>query len=198
MPAGDDVFTWHNVAIAILGPVAGYAGTLAKNWIEQSNARAKQTNLCEEADRLIKFHATLAEATVPSPKVQGAKVAVVSQLDRVLEKLSQSLTEPLGSAGHMRSEVIVRLENWLLLYRPLGFWSGVLHLLFYLMIPVWFLFLDVELDVTTRDPDPVTRVMVLVIVFIPIIVCNYAARKLDGWSRRRHEAAQAAHAALPK
>ncbi|MBZ5680865.1 MAG: hypothetical protein LAO24_12245 [Acidobacteriia bacterium] len=193
MPA-ENVFTWQNAVVAILGPVAGYAGTLAKSWIEQSNVRARQTSLCEEADRLIKFHATLAEAAVPSPKVQSAQVAVVSQLDRVLEKLSQSLTEPLGSAGHVRSTAIVRLENWLLLYRPLGFWSAVLHSLFFMMIPVWFLFFYFGFvnDLRTHAPDTGISVLVLVIFLIPVVLCNYVARKVDAWSRRRREAAQQA------
>jgi hypothetical protein len=165
---------------------------LAKNWIEQSNTRSKQTNLCEEADRLIKFHATLAQAAVPSPNIQTAQVAVVGQLDRVLDKLSQTLTAPLGSAGYMRSAPVIRLEEWLLLYRPTGFWSGLLHLLFYLMIPIWFLFLDVELDVKTREPDIAMRVTVLAIVLIPILVCNYLARRVDAWTRKQTKLGQPA------
>jgi hypothetical protein len=71
------------------------------------------------------------------PSVQSAQAAVVCQLNRVLEKLSQTLAEPVSSRNTpsaLRSTYIVKLENALLLYRPLGVWSALLHALFYLMV----------------------------------------------------------------
>jgi len=181
---GEEV--WKNLAIAVLGPLAAYLGALAKAWIDRTSTRATQANLCEEAGRLIQFHKTLAEASVPTPSVQDAQTAVVSQLNRVLERLSQSLMEPVGSSSSpnsLRSAAIVRLENWLLLYRPLGILSGLLHLLFYLMIPLWCLILVIDFDPAMGGIG--SRVAIPVVFAIPMVLCNYLAHRVDAWTRRR-------------
>jgi hypothetical protein len=180
---------WKAVTVGILGPVAGYAGTLVKSWIEQSNVGAKRKHLCEEADRLIKFHATLAEATLPSPQVQGAQVSILNELNNVLDRLSRALVEPPGSAGHPRSHMVITIENWLLLYRPRGFWSWVLHSLFFMMVPVWWLFFYVGFvnDLRHHAHDTAVGLVVLLIFLIPIVLCNYAARKVDDRARQRLE-----------
>jgi len=186
---------WENIAVAIIGPVAVYAGTLVKSAIEQSSAHTRQSNLCEEADRLIKFHSTLSAATIPSASVQNAQTAVACQLNRVLEKLSVSLTEPPGSGKHARSTAIVMLENWLLLYRPVGFFSWLLHLLFYLLVPLWFLITYVVATDTSTQGGYLSkgdRVAIAIVLAMPLLLCNYLARKMDGWVRRRRAAKQVA------
>lgn len=180
---------WHNLDIAVLGPIAAYFGTMAKGWIEKTNIRSEQANLCEEADRLIKFHATLSAATVPTLKMQSAQAAVVCQLNHVLEKLSRTLTEPVGSrnsASSLRSNLIVRTENGLLLYRPLGIWSALLHVLFYLMVPLWCFILVVFADPHTPDLTKTERIVSTLVCAVPLVLCNLLARKVDSWARGKN------------
>jgi hypothetical protein len=180
------------VAVGILGPAAGYAGTLVKGWIEQSNVRDKRRYLCEEADRLIKFHATLSQATLPSLRVQSARTSIATELDNVLDELSRSLIEPPGSPGHPRSHMAVTIEKWLLLYRPRGFASWVLHSLFFMLVPVWCLFFYVGLvdDLRAHATDTGVGLVVLLLFLVPIVLCNYLARKVDDRGQQQPQAAQ--------
>jgi hypothetical protein len=195
---------WGNQAFAliILGPLAGYIGTRVKSWTERNNVRARRNDLCEDAAALIKFHATLADATVPSSRVQSAQACIANELDHVLEKLSQSLTNPQASAQRARSGTIITLENWLLLYRPCGFWSWLLHALFFMMVPLWFLVFYVGFinDLRAHTHDAGVGVVVLLIFAIPIVLCNFIARKVDARARQRQDSVQAAvlQAVTPK
>jgi hypothetical protein len=63
------------------------AVALAKGRIEQSNTRGKRKGLCEEADRLINFHARLAEVTALSPWVQSTLVPIVDEPVNVPDEL---------------------------------------------------------------------------------------------------------------
>jgi hypothetical protein len=58
-------------------------------------------------------------------------------------------------------------------------------------VPVWWLFFYVGFvnDLRQHAHDTAVGLVVLLIFLIPIVLCNYAARKVDDRTRQRPEAA---------
>jgi hypothetical protein len=100
------------------------------------------------------------------------------------------LVEPPGSPGHPRSHMILTIENWLLLSRPRGFASWLLHSLCFMTVPWWGFFFYVGFinDLCNHAHDTAVCVFVLLIFLIPVVRCNYVVRKVDDRVHRQPKA----------
>jgi hypothetical protein len=170
---GELVFT-------VLVAAVSYAWSSAKSWFQQGSVRDKQTLLGLEAARLLKLRDTLATAKNATPAISNAQAVVEGELNQVLESLSHLVTEPSPLSSHSGS--VAMAGKYLLLYRPVGFVSTLLHWAFYLLVLVWMLFVGVGFRIDTWG----TALMVSAVLLVPVLIWNYLTRKIDEWLRRRH------------
>lgn len=135
---------------AFLGALIPVAQFGWKWWRERSHEYQK-TKLREKVGDLQHFLVALENEPGESPRTEKLRADTKAEREEAIVKLYKIAC----AAGLEAARVPNRLQRWFLFYAPTGVASLVLHILFYLMLPVAVL-IPVSIGMLIQDRDPET------------------------------------------